>query len=160
MTDLSARTLSAAMLGIVGVFFVFLVGAGLATGGLLPAGGNAGGAAAPLGGGEQQSAAMADVGRGRQLFQQFNCAACHSVNGQAGVGPTMRNLAGAQRRFTDGTTAVADDEYLKQAIQQPNARIVQGYAENIMLNVTKTYQAELDKDDVTNALIAYIKSLK
>lgn len=160
MTDLSARTLSAAMLGVVGVFLVFVVGAGLATGGLIPAGSAAGGAAAPLGGGEQQSAAMADVGRGRQLFQQYGCAGCHSVNGQAGVGPTMKGLAGSQRRFTDGTTTVADDQYLKQAIQQPNARIVQGYAENIMLNVTKTYQADLDKDDVVNALIAYIKSVK
>ena len=55
---------------------------------------------------------------------------------------------------------MADDQYLKQSIQQPNARIVQGYAENIMLNVTKTYQADLDKDDVVNALIAYIKSVK
>lgn len=160
MTDLTARALSAFTLGVVGIFLVVVVGAGLVTGGFAPAGGAAGGAAAPLGGGEQAADTGGDVGRGLQLFRQFNCGACHSVNGQAGVGPTMKGLAGSQRRFADGSTGVADDAYLKEAIQQPNAKIVQGYAENVMLSGIMAYQSELAKDDVTNALIAYIKSLK
>jgi hypothetical protein len=35
---------------------------------------------------------QAQAERGAQLFQQYGCAACHTVTGQAGVGPTLKGV--------------------------------------------------------------------
>jgi hypothetical protein len=51
----------------------------------------------------------------------------------------------------------ADDAYLLEAIEDPDAEIVQGYQPGIMSGVIKPHQvAEADARD----LIAYIKTLK
>ncbi len=157
MTETRARTASGVALGLVGVFLIALVVGGLRSSGFdtptsATAAANRGGVVAASAGG--------DAVKGRQLFQQFNCGTCHSVTGAAGVGPTLKALAGAPVKLTDGTTVTADDAYLKESIQQPNAKIVAGYGENVMLSGITAYQDQLNKDDVTNALIAYIKTLK
>ncbi len=158
MTETRARTVSGIALGLVGVFLIALVVGGLRTSGFdTPTSATA---AANAGGSVVAASAGGDAVKGKQLFQQFNCATCHSVTGAAGVGPTLKALAGAPVKLTDGSTVTADDAYLKESIQQPNAKIVAGYGENIMLSGITAYQDQLNKDDVTNALIAYIKTLK
>jgi cytochrome c oxidase subunit 2 len=56
------------------------------------------------------------------------CNQCHSLDGSSGIGPTFRDLFGAERRFTDGTTAIADEDYIVESIRYPGRLIVQGYA--------------------------------
>lgn len=90
---------------------------------------------------------------GRTLYQSQGCFGCHSLDGATGIGPTFQGLYGATRNFTDGTSAVADEEYLRESIYQPAAKIVQGY-NNVMLS----YQGILDEQQVT-ALIEFIKEL-
>ena len=82
---------------------------------------------------------------------------CHSIDGSSGVGPTMKGLFGSKVELTNGKTVTADDAYLLEAIEDPDAEIVKGYQPGIMTSVIKPHQvAESDARD----LIAYIKSLK
>ena len=96
------------------------------------------------------------VQRGKKWATQFGCVSCHSIDGTKIVGPTWKGLAGAQVPLADGTTATADDAYLRESIINPNAKIVQGFSPNLM---PQTFGTTL-KDQQISDLIEYIKSLK
>jgi cytochrome c oxidase subunit 2 len=89
--------------------------------------------------------------RGALLYQQQACNGCHSLDGAAGVGPTFQGLFGSQRTFTDGTTATADENYIRESILQPTARVVQGFAPVMPAAFTGLSEEEL------SALIAFIQ---
>lgn len=92
------------------------------------------------------------VARGERLYIQNACQACHSADGRDGVGPTFLNLYMAERQFTDGTTRIADEEYLIESIIYPEALIVQGY-DNVMVAYTHLSESEL------LSLVEYIRSI-
>ena len=75
------------------------------------------------------------------LVEQRGCVACHSTNGNPGLGPSWRGAWGAVREFTDGTSAVFDAAYLRESVADPGARVVEGF-QNIML------PAELDETEL------------
>ena len=85
------------------------------------------------------------------LYQQQACQSCHSIDGSRVVGPTFKGLYGAERVFTDGTSATADDNYLRTAILQPADQIVEGY-----MNQMPAAYGGLSERELT-ALIAYIE---
>ena len=98
-----------------------------------------------------------DAAEGKSLFASLGCASCHSIDGSSGVGPTLKGLFGSNVQLTDGKTVTADEAYLIEAIEDPDAEIVQGYQPGIMSGVIKPNQiAEADARD----LVAYIKTLK
>ena len=99
----------------------------------------------------------------------FGCVGCHSIDGNPGVGPTWLGLFGRQEQMTDGTTITADDEYLRESILNPNAKIVAGFNPNIMpQNYADQFaarQAEIQSAegidiDIIADMIAYIKTLQ
>lgn len=92
--------------------------------------------------------------RGALLYNQQGCFACHSIDGTPGTGPTFQGLAGSQRAFTDGTTGVADENYLREAIVNPAAKLVEGYAGLMPGQYGTTMSAE-----EIDALVAYIQEL-
>src|SRR5690606_32647783 len=61
----------------------------------------------------------ADVGR--RLVQTNGCAACHGSSGGGGVGPPLAGAYGREVRLEDGTTTIADEEYLRRSIREPGA---------------------------------------
>ncbi len=95
------------------------------------------------------------VARGAELAQQIGCLACHSTGGSTKVGPTWKGLFGASVPLADGGSVTADEAYLKESILNANAKIVQGFAANMM----PSYQDKLSPSELA-ALIAYIESLK
>ena len=98
-----------------------------------------------------------DAAKGKSLFASLGCASCHSIDGSSGVGPTLKGLFGTQVQLTNGNTVTADDAYLLESIEDPDAEIVKGFQPGIMSGVIKPHQvAESDARD----LIAYIKTLK
>ena len=104
----------------------------------------------------QQSAAPPSPElRGEQLAVQYGCTNCHSTDGSARTGPTWLHLAGSRVELTDGTTVVADDDYLRTAIVSPNTQLVSGYPANVMPD----FSTVLDQTMV-ESLVAYIKTLK
>ena len=56
--------------------------------------------------------------------------------------------------MNDGTTELADENYMRESIMNPNAEIVEGYNANQM----PTYAGRLEEEQLT-AIIAYIQSL-
>lgn len=61
----------------------------------------------------------------------LGCQACHSIDGSPSTGPTWYNLVGREEPLTDGTTAIADEDYIVNSILHPGDQIVVGYT-NIM----------------------------
>nr|1W2L_A Chain A, CYTOCHROME OXIDASE SUBUNIT II [Rhodothermus marinus] len=88
---------------------------------------------------------------GARLYREKACFSCHSIDGSRLVGPSFKGLYGSTRTFEDGTTAVADENYLRESILQPGAKVVQGYP-----NVMPASYASLSEREVA-ALIEFIK---
>lgn len=95
------------------------------------------------------------VARGQNLYVTYGCQACHSIDGSEGVGPTWTGLYGSERVFDDGSTTVADYEYLFESIRNPGANIVQGFGNIMPVNVA----AELTDQQIDD-VISFIESLQ
>lgn len=100
-----------------------------------------------------QEASQTPEGRGKALVAANGCAACHSINGAAGIGPTWFGLYGRQERMTDGTVITVDDAYIHESIKAPQAKIVAGFENQLM----PVYDFN---DEQIADIIAYIKTLR
>ncbi|HEX5838535.1 MAG TPA: cytochrome c oxidase subunit II [Anaerolineales bacterium] len=100
---------------------------------------------------EQQAATP--EGRGQALVAANGCAACHSINGAAGIGPTWLGLFGRTETLTDGSTVVVDEDYMHESIEAPQAKIVAGFENQLMPAYNFT-------DEQIADIIAYIKTLR
>jgi cytochrome c oxidase subunit 2 len=89
---------------------------------------------------------------GELLYTQKACNGCHSIDGAPGVGPTLLGLFGKEETMTDGTRLVADENYLRESILVPAAKVVEGY-QPIMPPIPLT-------DREVDGLIEYIKTLQ
>jgi cytochrome c oxidase subunit 2 len=105
---------------------------------------------------EQQSAApISPELRGEQLATDYGCVNCHSTDGSKKTGPTWLHLYGSTVSLAGGTSATADDNYLKTSIISPNTEVVLGYPASVMPDFSNV----LDQTEV-ESLVAYIKTLK
>lgn len=100
-----------------------------------------------------EAAAATPEGRGQALVTASGCAACHSINGAAGIGPTWFGLFGSQVPISGDGTVTADEAYIHESIKAPQAKIVAGFENQLMPNYGFT-------DDQINDIVAYIKTLK
>jgi cytochrome c oxidase subunit II len=89
---------------------------------------------------------------GKALFAQLGCATCHRSDVQ-GRGPSLNGVYNKPVLLEDGRTVVADDNYVRESILNPTAKIVKGFNP-----VMPTFQG-IVSDDQLNALVAYVKSL-
>ncbi|MDF1839716.1 MAG: cytochrome c oxidase subunit II [Planctomycetota bacterium] len=94
---------------------------------------------------------MTLVEGGKYWFDKKSCGTCHTVDGTARIGPSLKGLFGTERTLEDGSTVVADENYIRTSLLEPNKQIVAGFAP------VMTPQS-LD-DDQIDEVIAYIKSL-
>lgn len=90
---------------------------------------------------------------GQKLYNQRGCASCHSIDGTPRVGPTFVNLFGKQEALASGETVLVDENYLRESILDPKAKVVAG-----LQPVMPSYQGQLTDDDI-DSLIAYMKTL-
>jgi len=81
------------------------------------------------------------------------CTACHAVDDTPRIGPTWVGLYGSQVELDDGSSVSADEAYLVEAIEEPNAKIVKGYALGSMPAIPLT-------EEELNVLVDFIKSVK
>lgn len=65
---------------------------------------------------------------GLEAAQHAGCASCHGADFAGGVGPGWIGLAGSERPLVDGSTVVADRDYLIESIADPSAKRVAGYS--------------------------------
>jgi cytochrome c oxidase subunit 2 len=101
-----------------------------------------------LQGGPAQSPAQA----GETLFTQMGCVTCHAAGAES-RGPNLHGVYGKEVKLADGTTVIANEEYIRESIVNPSAKVVAGFAP-----VMPSFKNNLSDEDVLN-LVAYIKSL-
>ncbi len=96
---------------------------------------------------------LAVAAAGEGLFQRLGCATCH--RGESGaLGPSLGGLFGSRVRLQSGQTVVADEDYLRESILNPQAKIVAGYQP-----VMPTFKGQVSEEDLLQ-LITYIKTLR
>ncbi|HVU18128.1 MAG TPA: cytochrome c oxidase subunit II [Candidatus Didemnitutus sp.] len=93
-----------------------------------------------------------DPDRGARLFATYGCAGCHQRSEKERA-PSLGGLAGKMVALADGTRARVDDDYLRESILQPGARVVAGYGATM-----PSYAGMLSDQDVSE-LVAYLKRL-
>lgn len=95
--------------------------------------------------------------QGYQVLVKNGCNACHSSDGSKLVGPSYLGAWGEMIEVTiDGekTEIMADEEYIRTSIYDPNAAIVEGYNKGLMLS----YEGLVSEEEV-DLIIEYIKSI-
>jgi cytochrome c oxidase subunit 2 len=96
---------------------------------------------------------LTPVEYGAKLFQMKACATCHTIDGTPSNGPTLKGIFGHEVKLNNGSVAVVDENYIRESIFVPAAKVVAGYQP-----IMPTFQGIL-KDKEIDALIAYIQSL-
>ncbi|MCU0656988.1 MAG: cytochrome c oxidase subunit II [Polyangiaceae bacterium] len=93
---------------------------------------------------------------GEKLYADKACVGCHSLDGtvKPGGGPSFKGLWGKTETFADGSTALVDENYLRESILVPGAKIVKGYQP-----VMPSFQGSL-KERHLAGLIEFIKAQK
>jgi len=84
-----------------------------------------------------------EAAAGRDVVRSNGCASCHGANGQGGVGPSFEGLYGSEVELENGSTVVADREYLRESILDPKAKIVEGYS--LPMPAADLGEAEVDQ---------------
>jgi cytochrome c oxidase subunit 2 len=91
--------------------------------------------------------------RGGKLFTRLGCYSCHGIN-PGKVAPNLHGLYGSQVGLSDGTSVMADENYLRESIINPKAKIVLGYPD-----IMPSFSGVASEEDLLD-LIAFIKSLQ
>jgi cytochrome c oxidase subunit 2 len=90
---------------------------------------------------------------GRKVYELRGCKQCHSIDGSVVTGPSFKGLYGETVRFTDGTGGVIDDNFIRDKILDPQAKIRVGF-QGVMPRIKGITSQEI------TVLIEFIKSLK
>ena len=89
---------------------------------------------------------------GQKLFSELGCVTCHRSDTQ-GRGPNLVGVFAKPVLLEDGRTVIADENYVRESILEPGAKIVKGFKP-----IMPTFQGQVS-DEQLNALVAYVKSL-
>jgi cytochrome c oxidase subunit II len=93
------------------------------------------------------------VSAGAKLFADLACNTCHRPDTQT-RGPLLDGIYGKTVTLQNGSTALADEAYLREAILNPGARLRAGFQP-----IMPAYQGVVTEDGVAQ-MIEYIKSLQ
>ena len=89
---------------------------------------------------------------GESIFQQLGCVTCHRSDTQ-GRGPNLAGIFGKPVQLEDGRTVVADENYIRESILSPSAKVVKGFKP-----IMPVFQGLVSEEQLTE-LVAYVKSL-
>ena len=90
--------------------------------------------------------------QGEKLFQKYACNTCHT-NDATGRGPALLGLYGTTVTLSNNATITADENYIRESILNPQAKVVKGFAP-----VMPTFQGQVSEDDLLK-LVSYVHSL-
>ncbi|HLJ86473.1 MAG TPA: cytochrome c oxidase subunit II [Candidatus Angelobacter sp.] len=89
---------------------------------------------------------------GEKLFQELGCITCHRADSGA-RGPNLTGLYGRPVRLNDGRTVIADNNYIRESILNPNIKIVSGFQP-----IMPTFQGVVSEEGLIQ-LVKYIETL-
>lgn len=90
--------------------------------------------------------------QGEKLFEKYACNTCHT-NIAGARGPNLAGLFGKTRQLTGGATIVADENYIRESILNPQAKVAAGFQP-----IMPTFQGQVNEDDLIR-LIAYVRTI-
>ena len=90
---------------------------------------------------------------GQKTFQG-RCTACHKVTQEKLIGPGLAGLYNKMRPLLNGKSVQANENYIRESILNPGAKVVQGYPNQM------TPFAGLLSEEELSGLIEYIKLLQ
>jgi cytochrome c oxidase subunit 2 len=102
---------------------------------------------------QESTSGMSLAQNGERLFASMGCNACHSGSATA-RGPNLAGVYGSKLQLSNGTQALANDAYLRDAILNPSQHVTAGYAP-----IMPTYQGQVSEDGLID-LVEYIKGLQ
>jgi cytochrome c oxidase subunit 2 len=89
---------------------------------------------------------------GEKLFQEFGCTTCHRPDSGA-RGPNLQGLYGRPVRLSDNRVVIADDNYIRESILNPNAKVVSGFQP-----IMPTFQGVVSEEGLIQ-ITEYIKHM-
>ena len=101
---------------------------------------------------EAASGGEASAEQGEKLFISNGCQACHSIDGSDGIGPSLQGVFGRTEQLSDGSSIEVDEEYLRESIVNPSAKVVEGY-DPVMAPYSFLSDTEIQ------SIIEYLKTL-
>ena len=103
---------------------------------------------------EEKPKTLSLAKQGEELVEHSGCLGCHSLDGTNKVGPTLKGLFGRTVTLSDGKTVVAGEDYIRESLLNPGAKIVKGFPP-----IMPTFQGVLKDNEIT-VVIAYLKTVK
>jgi cytochrome c oxidase subunit II len=98
-------------------------------------------------------AAPQPANTGYKVLDANLCLACHSIDGQPGIGPSFKGIYGQTQKLRDGSTVTVNDAFIREKILNPNTKVLAG-----------KFEQEMPKTDLTpeeiEEVIEYIQTLK
>lgn len=94
---------------------------------------------------------------GEGLYTSLGCQGCHSIDGSASSGPTLKGVFGSMVELANGQRVKIDEQYLLESILDPDKQIVKGYQPGVMSAVVPKGTVERSR---AQELVDYIKTLK
>jgi cytochrome c oxidase subunit II len=101
---------------------------------------------------DESFVANTNMSPGEALFTKHGCVTCHNET-DAARGPLLAGKYGTEVTLSSGETVLFDEDYLRESIFNPQAKLVAGYAP--LMPVFKN----LISEDELFLLIDYIKSM-
>jgi cytochrome c oxidase subunit 2 len=95
------------------------------------------------------------VAAGENIYNTRGCKSCHSIDGSAGIGPSFRDMYGSQVPIVGQGNVVADENYIRESILYPQAKIHQGFPNPSPM---PSFLGQLDDWDIY-AITAFQKSI-
>jgi cytochrome c oxidase subunit II len=89
---------------------------------------------------------------GKKLFEQLGCVTCHHAASGA-RGPRLDGLFGAEIKLASGVRVKADEDYIRESLLDPRAKIVAGFQP-----IMPTYRGLVSEEGIVQ-LLGYLKTL-
>ena len=115
--------------------------------------------AAACGGGDDGGSGSSASQSGEDLYRQYACASCHSLDGDDGTGPSFKGLAGSTIKLEGGKEVTADAAYIETAITDPDADVTAGYNAGLMKASIDGFDLGSKPEDVQK-LVEFIQGVK
>ena len=96
---------------------------------------------------------LSSVDVGQKVYKGA-CIACHSLDKPGPIAPSWKGLWGKDEKMSDGLVVHVDENYIRESILNPKAKIVAGYNP-----VMPSYAGQLSEQEILG-VIDFIKTLK
>jgi cytochrome c oxidase subunit 2 len=97
----------------------------------------------------------APLHRGENVFYRLGCLACHVQTGKV-LAPRLDGIWGRPTRLMNGREITVDENYVRESILDPNAKVVAGYASPSLM---PSFRGAVTEEELAE-LVEFIRSIR